>query len=163
MSWDAAIFGTLEIPPKQFKSFLARNAESSAVPNVEKYLSLFEVSEPVKKVLAALRRFKDDEELAFVELTTDAENGRVSVQSFGSKDEFLPHSVMLASVWAAAGEGASGELYFAGMLTAGFGYKLTVGAEGVSLETMERKAMTARPEYAAILARVEARIEELGL
>ena len=59
MSWDAAIFGTLHVPPAQFKSFLARSAEASAVPNVEKYLSLFEVTgDPVKKVLATL----DDEQ-----------------------------------------------------------------------------------------------------
>ena len=164
MSWDAAIFGTLHVPPAQFKSFLARSAEASAVPNVEKYLSLFEVTgDPVKKVLATLGRFKAKEGLAFVELTTDAAGGRVAVRAFGSKDEFLRHSVMFAAVWAAAGEGASGELYFAGMLTAGFGYKLTVGGDGVHLEELPRNEMRAQPEYAAVQARVEARVAEIEL
>lgn len=164
MSWDAAMFGTLEMPAADVKGWLASDVDSSEVPNAEKYLSTAEVNgQTVKKTLAEIERFRDREGLAFIEISRDPARGSLEVRSFVSKDEYLRFGLRLAMVWAAARGKASGELYFAGMLTAGFCYRLTVGPKGVTLDESDHRVVKTLPAYKEILARVEKRIEELGL
>lgn len=164
MSWDAAIFGTLTMPSAHWKKWLKAPVDSAQIPDAAKYLSMRELSgQTVQKTLTEVARFEDDEGLAFVELVRAPDEGRLSVRSFFSKDEYLEHSVALAAIWVAAGKEAVGELYFAGMLTAGFCYRLSVGARGVRLAERPMRDTKKHAEYREILARVEARIEELDL
>ncbi len=163
MSWDAAIFGTLTLPPLHVDAWLRREALSASVPNAEKYLSLVELDgQTVKKTLAQIEKFKDKEGLGFIDISRGSKPGHFEVRSFLCKDDYLHYSVHLAAVWAAATEGL-GELYFSGMLTAGFCQKLTVAKRGVTLKELTGNPARKLPAYQEILARVNARVAELGL
>ena len=164
MSWDAAVFGTLTMPAASTKAWLASEVDSAKVPNAETYLSMAEVSgQTVKKTLAQLERFKDKGGLGFIELERSPNEGSLCVRSFFSKDDYLERSVALAAVWTAAGTNASGELFFAGMLTASFCYKLTIGPKGVTLAEASHRVIKKLPAYEGILTQVEAKVAELGL
>ena len=164
MSWDATIFGTLTMPAGEFGDWLGRTVDSANVPDAGKFLSTSEVNgKTVEERLLELESFKDEEGVGFIEIKRDATVGRIEVRSFLSKDEYLDHGVILAAVWAAAEKGASGELYFAGMLTASFCYKLTVGPKGVTLKALKDGAADKLPTYQEIEDDVEARIAELDL
>lgn len=164
MSWDATIFGTLTMPAGEFGDWLGRTVDSARVPNAAKFLSTSEVNgETVESTLLELESFKDEEGVMFIEIKRDATLGRIEVRSFFAEDDYLDHCVILAAVWAAAAKGATGELYFAGMLTASFCYKLTVGPKGVTLKALKDGAADKLATYKEIEERVEARVAELGL
>lgn len=164
MSWDAAIFGSLTIPAAEVKAWLAREADSAKVPNAETYLSMAEVSgKTVKKTLAAIEKFKDKDGLGFIELQRAEDGTRIDVRAFLCKDDYLERSVALASIWAAAGAGSVGELYFAGMLTASFCQRLTMSKKGVALEPFAYGVAKKLPVYDEIRRRVAARAAELGV
>lgn len=160
MGWDAAMFGTLKMPPASFKEWLGRKVDSTQLPEIAKHLSTLEVKGPtVKKTLAELGKFKD--EITFIEVDSDPKKGLIEVRSFLSDDEYLDQCAGLAAAWAAAGKDATGELYFTGMLTADFCYRLTMGPKGVALKKLKDGAADKLPLFKKIEARVEGSVDDL--
>jgi hypothetical protein len=121
MSWDAAIHGRLVIPADQREAWLDAKLDWPCVPGYEAWNGEVE-GETVRDVV---ERNDLDDGFEFLEVRWDGDE--ICVQSFQAKDGFNDSVLEFAAAWAAAAPfGGRGELIGMGMLTASFGYRLTV-------------------------------------
>jgi hypothetical protein len=160
MSWDAAIHGRIRIPEDQREAWLDCKLDWPAVDGHDVWDG-YVGAETVREVVEAMG-FADDME--FMEFEWDGDELRVA--SFQAKDGFNETAITIAAAWAAAAAfGGKGELVAMGMLTASFGYRLTVGGGKATFsEVPEREVgkLDNHPDAKAIEKRVGAMGEELG-
>ncbi|MFV8754599.1 hypothetical protein ACNOYE_28965 [Nannocystaceae bacterium ST9] len=153
MSWDAAIHGRLVIPSDRREAWLDAELDWHAVDGHEVwdgYVGGETVRDIVENVL--------DDGLEFVEV--EWEGDEIRVQSFQTKDGFNETVIGFAAAWAASAPfGGQGELIGMGMLTASFGYRLTVKkgkAKFSSVPEREVGKLDNHPDAKAIEQRVMA-------
>jgi hypothetical protein len=121
MSWDAAIHGRLVISKDQREAWLDAKLDWPSVPGHDVWDANIE-NDTVRDVVED-GNFVDD--AWFLEVAWDGDE--IRVQAFLVKDTFNETLLEFAAAWAAAAQfGGRGELIGMGMLTASFGYRLTV-------------------------------------
>jgi hypothetical protein len=159
MSWDAALFGHITVPAHAREAWLERLVDWQAVVGWEQW----RVVVHDKRVRELLAVELPEDPLVFLELSW--RDDRLEVAGFMSRDEFLELALPLLPAFAAAASlGGEGELTAMGMLTASFGYRLSVGEGRAGLVEVPRgeiAALDEHPTAQAIQARVLATMDEL--
>jgi hypothetical protein len=160
MSWDAAIHGRLVIPADQRERWLDAKLDWPSVPGYQAWDGCVE-GEIVRDIV---ERNDLDDEIEFLEVRWDGDE--IRVQSFQAKDGFNETVLGFAAAWAASAPfGGRGELIGMGMLTAEFGYRLTVKAgkaKFVSVPQREVGKLDNHPDAKAIRNRMMAVGEALA-
>ena len=156
MSWDAAIHGRLVIPKGKREAWLDASLDWASVPGHDVWDGSID-AETVRDVVED-GDFADD--IEFLEVAWDGDE--IRVQAFLAKDTFNENVLEFAAAWAAAAEfGGRGELVGMGMLTASFGYRLTVKdgkAKFVEVPEREVSKLDSHKDAKAI----EKRVAEIG-
>jgi hypothetical protein len=152
MSWDAAIHGRLVVPPEHREAWLDAPLDWDRVDGHQAWDGYVD-GETVRDVVEGVG-FSDQFEFLAIEWDGD----EIRVQSFQSKDGFNESVIGLAAAWAAAAPfRGRGELVGMGMLTASFGYRLTVGNGKARFEEVPQREvgkLDAHPDAKAIERRV---------
>ncbi len=158
MSWDAAIHGHLHVPSQTREAWLATTVDWAAVEGHD----VWPVQTGRRTVRDLLAFELDDEPIRFIELTWTGDD--LQLAGFMDKDTFIDVALpILAACAAAAPHGATGELIAMGMLTASFGYRLSVSEGRARFEKLpdsEVPGLDDHPDAQAIQARVLAAMDE---